>query len=621
MPLDLAIKYYESVFYTSQYQLAYFYRWSLSAEEAYEDYATVLEKNTGDIGRELSTWYSGLISLDRSKESVNRVMAGIEKLQHPSVYLVIRSTDSVLGKVAWNDTRKTQLVKSAFHVLDSRPGNFIYAGGLLRKQIGDLKRCMIFYEKDFEIEETNAQHYWLAFLNNDLEALASIAESAHYSDLDQSRALNVLKDSEGDEFEELIRRSYRTRISAAPQDFWQIRSYAYYLNSKEDYQEAESVIYDWINGDYRYDGLEGVVAYNTLARTRISLEDYSTAWKLIEPVLSGMQGDSLSLGVKILRKLERFEEAESLAKRYIERYPNGLGSTNSMAQVYWQTGRYDDAARLYGAIPKYTSGYNWDHSISVAFYFIFSEKEGAEAKAAGSALLDAGITPMNVSELANYMGQYADSEVAFEMQMLVHKRNPQNKLVTRRIINGMRDVAGDESAAVWGKEALSQFKVFSINLGFYDMQHWKSMWDIVDASVAKRYVDNIWLIRAAAYVHPDNVEKEHRAELLEYYETAGTGKYDTIGKYLMDLVDESEVLGLITNKKTMSECGYYLGLKHHSIGDYEEALDWYRTAAESESAGDWETTWAIRVTSNWSKIGSLQRVMVEEEKIEDDSSG
>src|SRR5207249_7625252 len=101
------------------------------------------------------------------------------------------------------------------------------------------------------------------------------------------------------------------------------------------------------------------------------------------------------------------------------------------------------------------------------------------------------------------------------------------------------------------------------------------LWDLVRQPNQIDASGFLWLLRAAAAVKLGLQNTPRWEGLMSYYRQPGPSYYHVIGRHLLGLASEKEVLVLATDASRRCEISFYLGAKAQAEGRYEDASDWY----------------------------------------------
>ena len=71
-----------------------------------------------------------------------------------------------------------------------------------------------------------------------------------------------------------------------------------------------------------------------------------------------------------------------------------------------------------------------------------------------------------------------------------------------------------------------------------------------------------------------------------------------MGRYLLGLADEADLMPLVTGHAKLSEVAYCFAIRAHGERRFREACDWYRLAADTSTLSD-HATFATYALMDW----------------------
>jgi tetratricopeptide (TPR) repeat protein len=411
--------------------------------------------------------------------------------------------------------------------------------------------------------------------------------------------------------QEVVRKGFEKTIEANP-DNWTLRAkYVNYLEGLKDYASARAVIEPWLESHSRSQDIEYVIARAALARQLYLEGRYPEAWGAVEPVIDSQQAGAMQRGAMTLNKLGRREEAEELAKRALDRYPDGLFLRVMLAQFYWEWGRPQDAAALLKSGPYSPSLSDWQE-IGLKFAETFKDRPKEEVLGAFMALLRQGMGAFELEPVTAAIATTRKDDCAFQMVNQLHWGGIGD--LTFRIdgYKYLKALKGPGPALEWVRTAIPPSLYNPTTMMAYMADEYNLLWDLVDKPRPGHDEDFAWTMRAAASVKLGPGKDPHRAELVKYCREHPKGYWETISRYLVGLASEEELLAQAKSTQQRCENAYYLGLRAQSEGRLEDASDWYRISVESGLTNMGEYRWAHNQLYLWEGKGmSLSRLAAE----------
>ena len=107
------------------------------------------------------------------------------------------------------------------------------------------------------------------------------------------------------------------------------------------------------------------------------------------------------------------------------------------------------------------------------------------------------------------------------------------------------------------------------------------LWDLIGVPDPADHPEWVWLFRADALALRPASNADHRAALLEYYRREDPDRTHRIGRYVIGMSSEADVVALGTDVRQRAEIAYALAVRAESEGRIRDACEWYRVAAET----------------------------------------
>lgn len=600
MPVSVAQRYYESMFYSGQYELGKrFLGWTHNPEVS-EEYGEYISKNSGPIGRELAKWYSNQVALKFRNGPARQVIIALEDLNyigHPVIYTSFWELGDQLN---WLDPKLVRTAKVIIGQLDTRPDHIKTVAEMLHLRIHDLKRSRHYYASHWPLIASVPDCPTIAISDADFETLLRIARSNRYDIEDRSNAVTRAYTTSGKEPSNDIELIYQFLTTQFPKTWTTHRDFANYLVDRNRYNDAKKLLLRYAS---RMRGTEFFLrknAYDQLATIALEFDDAESAWRFVENRLDSAHPSTLWIAVDIMRMQGKKRDSIQLGEDFIDKHPRNIDAYASLAKALWHFEEYDRAAKVFRDPRLRLSNAHWAFTIDEAFFDVFADAPIEQAIMAYDALIQEEYEPYELMYLAGHLSKHQHFEKAFTLISRLPNKDNEFHNFTGMGYKYLVALNRSDEGIEWAKERDTRRAGLNAALRFYDSKAFPLLWHVYDDPSQIQYGDYLWLLRAAGFVHPSNKNPEFEDELRQYYtQEAGDGKYDTLGKFLLGLVPQSDVYAWIGDAETLSECGYFIALSYHAKGDYESASDWYRLSVESESQADWETKWATAALTNW----------------------
>jgi tetratricopeptide (TPR) repeat protein len=451
---------------------------------------------------------------------------------------------------------------------------------------------------------------WYANFTGDTKRLTELLRSPEVTPEWRVQILGHLEKQEGVRPDRL-RAEYRRLIDEKP-EAWSTRSkYVDYLERIKDFQTARSVITEWLDRNADSRGFDYIYARTALARIYQREGKYQEGWEAIEPVIESWQGGAMTRAARLLDKLGRPEEAEEMGRRAVSRYPDAARIRTTLAELYWEHGKPGEAAKVLASMPHQLTLSDWMYVVGPRFAAVFKNRP-KEAAAAFAPLLALTVNRFHLQGLAAAAAKAGKDDLAFEMVSRLPWQTTEEMVFLTDAYRYLKASKGKEAALDWVRKAVPRGRLNELSLPIFWSGADELLWDLVESPEKGPEPDRVWLMRAAAAARRGPESDPHRDTLLQYYGSPGPRYYHQIGRFLLGLATEREVLAVATDPRRRCEVAFYIGLRAKGEGRYADASDWFRVAIETGQERVAEYTFAYNTITDWQAEGkSLSRLAAE----------
>ncbi len=367
---------------------------------------------------------------------------------------------------------------------------------------------------------------------------------------------------------------------------WNVASYYIdFLRDQKKYRQACEVVERWLsrNNDRRTPG--HFHAHIRLAHNYVLAHQFEKGRKLLEEMSESewFQRTIIKRGIaECLAGLGRLPEAETLMREVVSVIPQDPEGVRDLVRILWARGKGKEAAETL-ADSRHSLSY-WDvcGALSDELAEVFLERPGERLTSAVDAIVKqpalsqyyrcapSGFAKARRWEEAlRVSGQFAPSG-SERMDLLVLR------------YEYMKNWKGREAAAGWLKTQIPAGQMNPLSMKALYTKNDDLLWDVIATPDEKNHPEWVWLFRACAFALRGTDRDPHRADLLAYYAKDDPSPYHVMGRYLLGLASEAEMLALATTHERISEVAYYLGARAQGEKRFRDACEWYRVAAESQ---------------------------------------
>jgi tetratricopeptide repeat protein len=596
--LDAAVyeSYYRAFFYSGLLSSGLFYLDRYSSVEAALDFAARLEATQSAGARELARWYRYLANAKAGKAAAAPLpehFASVGRLGPP---FQMRSLEELRKTLPYGATARFAAARRAFAGLDTRVDHRLFASRIAYEMLMDLNLLERLDRAAVAASPLEYLAVRLAEFVGERGRLTEMLQAPDVSPEGKATALRALEKL--GEPEANLRANYRRFAGEASESWYVHTKYAGYLERIKDYQGARDVLEAWLQAnEEQAPGLEPAVARTQLSKLYEIEKDYQGAWEAIAPAVETGQGGALAQAAAVLDALGRADEAERMGLDAVSRYPDSPGLRADLAGIYWKHGKYKQAAQLLRRAAPPLSGSDWQFTVMPIFVKAVGSQPPA-ALAAFEALMAEGSNPFDVKPLIHAAGKAGMHAEAFQMASRIQWTGMgavEFKLIAYQYL---KEAKGRDAALAWLRPQIAPQMLNRASMVIYEVGPPELLWDLIEKPEGEM-ADLVWVLRAAAWVRAGSAKDLSRNKLLAYYTAPGSGRYHVIGRFLLGLVDQTELFTVATDANTRCEVSFFYAMKAQAEGRYRDASDWYRVTVETAVYNYVEYRWAYQILYSW----------------------
>ena len=545
---------------------------------------------------ELLVWYDNLIAAKAGEKNIEDLkfdLLTISELGVPALFQTYRAT---VINYSGMDPAVLLLAKHFVSRLDSRNKHKSLFGNIAIAHLNDLKVAEKLYRS---VEASSPSNYvdiliTNAYRSGDDKKLFKHLQSPHMSSDDKSDILFQLYFLHPNS-RSAIEKEYRRFIKEDPEDWGLTNGYAGFLMRKKDFVQARKLIRNWQKLELVTPGLERINAQTKLARTYYEEGRYQDAWTEIAKVVEGQAGSSLRLAGKVLNKLGRLEDAEIIFRFNHKRYPSSISNLMPLIGFLWEHDRALEAAKLLKGFKGAISGKDWKSEIAQPFLEIFSSQPVEKGEEAFSQLIKAGMSSMHLMEMTPVIFENGKEELAFKMQAQLRWGGYGQVLLHFKAYPYLKKWQGEKKALEWLRKVIpTQFASHTSDM-ILSTKEFDLLWNFI-----KSPDEYGWMVRATAYLSDKNLSEKNKSQLFKHFNSPSKDQnYNIVGRYMLGMVTEQELLNAADTPKKRCEYAYFIGYKAQVEGNLEKASDWYRVVMETGQHRNGEYHMAVNQLVSW----------------------
>lgn len=595
-------EFYRGYFFSALYRLSRYFIDEYSSLEYAEKFAASLDSSRTEIAAQFKAWLTDLIEAQKNRPDLKKMTADIDRMGDFGAPPILRLLDEQLKYYGYGSPQIQPAIRRVMKKMDSRPDHRFQLANLLRGHLYFFSRAE---ELGASLMRTDSMDYtdtgaWLARYFQDEDAVWAIVDDAAADPSVRAYALAQLEYIDGvDMMNARIGRNFRKLIAIRP-SAWRLRKYYVdYLENQGFNYTALHEVQNWLQSGYAEFGsfhyLQGIAA---VSRLQVKLGHTGLAVAAALPTVPSYYGRAVYQAIDALVADGRYPEAERVAEAVMKRYPDSITPLMKLARVYWSTARYEQAAELIKQWPYKKTDTYWTGNIAVTFRESFVDHP-QDIEAAFSALIGAGLDKWNLMYIPAAYAAEKQYALAFDLMKKIHIRGAHS---LPALISSYRYLAlaeGRQAATRWMDRRIPASKRNYSSMIFYNYVAYSLLWDLIPHPEQGRGTEYVWLMRAAAYIEGADINEAQRQSLLDYYHHADDRHYHRIGKYLLGLIAEDEILDTVLGPKELCETSYFIGLKKLVEGEVYAAADWFQVSIRNGTPRDGEYRWATDRMREW----------------------
>ena len=604
--------YFRGHFYSALYVQAHQLVDRLSSLPTLGELATALVGSPPGTAAGFADW------VQRTGESMAGNLPGtaylddLDQRDFPGQVLREWTFEHAVAKLPYADPRVLPSARRLVLGMDTRIGHQLDLAHVALTNIHDLRLTDLLYRRITELAAPDHAWnvVWYAMFSGQIARIGPLLADSTLPEATRSSALNQFAETAG-LGDSVIRAEFRRIIQADPASWTARDAYAGYLIRHNDYPEALQVVSEWVDRA----GVRGMDLTTASAMTRrAQILDLTgkpaEAWAAIEPAIASMKGEALDRGALILAHLGRHEAAESLALVRVARYPSYAAGLATPTEVLWIAGKDERAAEWLLRQKEHFGTEGWTE-VGAAFARSFWKRPLSDGELAFRELRRQGLSTWELWNVSTASAQFGRHDLAFvaESSLKAATGGLESMSYASRAYRYLKRWRGPAEALRWMRSAVPDEMREPAAMIFYREDEGSLLWELIGEPPHDDHGRFVWLMRAAAAVDAGLATDPHRAELMAYYGQSGKDPYFVMGRHLVGLATEEEMLDLADAPDRRCEVAYYLGVRARAEGRYEDASEWFLVAVATGQTQEGEYTWAIDELTNWAAARQSLKVL------------
>ena len=599
---------HRGAFYSGLHRLGSRYLDDLASAEATREFVSYLQGSPEGTASQFARWYGDLsVSLLGGKTTDQHFddLLALSALGAPAVR---RLAEPLRGQHYRGDSASPLLVARVAERLDARPANVAFMEKLATFPLYDLRLvdglCRAWLQQGWNDDPGTTGH--CLRIAGDTRGLLALVNRR---DVDVGVRANALGSycSMSGSSENLCRPRFRELAAEADYDRSVVVPWSVYLEKKKDWAESQRVAESFVEHQGKSDGLYGYI-YTGRAAHFMSLQGRDReAWQKIEPALRSGAGSVLLWAVQILEKLGRTDEAYTLARGAVDRYPDDPRQRAALAGVLWKQKRDSEAAlALDPPEPGYkVYPFGFRDDVAPLFVEAFGKAPDEDVVRAFSAMRAQGIRTQSLAFLLPPLAAVGRNELAFRLQsMLTWPREHVWEVANwrREGFGFLEKAKGRPEAVAWIQAAIPRGQLDDTVSGMFWKKAWGLVWDVVPPAEEPKRPEWVWLLRTGSATADPAVAAAHGAALRERYREPKSGDpMWTLSRQLLGLEKQEAVLQSAKSNDDRCRAAYFFGLQDIVAGRYEDGSDWLQlVAANCSKPTSWELVgFALTTFESW----------------------
>lgn len=597
---EVLAAYYRDTWYSSLQLTGEHLRVSLGSIPAAQQFAEELGEGGAPYAAEFRACYRHLAALDTDGQDLGKLGADLRDARLFGGVMLIRPVLELLARSDPFDFARRMAVARLAKRLDQRPEYRLVVGWLLRGGVDPaLSEDYLAQALDEAAPNDAGLHGWWAGFQGDADELRRWLDEPTLQPDDLKSLLEQYAAMEGVAPDSVDAR-WRDAATRHPADWSIAAGRAKRLAARGARMEALELVRDW-RARNRPEGFDDIYSRTELARRLDAEGRTGAALEVVAPAAVSMQFGAMDQYSRLLEKLGRTREADSVALAALVRYPQTPQATVLALGRLWRRKAYQESAALLASMHTRIPKSVWSEGVWPEFHRAF----GDDRRAASAALAAMHANEMQWWVPATVLGHdgamEGDPWIAQTLAAGMKARGQDDLARLLVVHDAMRRTSGPAAADRWLKVQMLAKTPGERGVAYmmaYETGRTAAMWLLAPEGTGRAELEFNWLMRACAVLEHEG-PGAHREAVDAWFASTGSTRYQVFGRYLLGSASEEEVLEHATERRARCEAYYYVGLRAELEGRYRDAASWYARSLETRDRLSGEYRWSALKLAKW----------------------
>ena len=504
---------------------------------------------------------------------------------------------------------KIRFLPRAAAQLDSRPDQRFKMGWLFQKDVHNYDLAHYHYTSGLKEDPYQyGAYYSLAKIEGSADPLLRAIEKFPSSFVLLKLAGEYLSIREDPASKIRALLFFENAQKLAPSNHSIVSQRARVLAELKRYKEAIEILTEWIDRNEKADVLIISSMKSRRAEVYLKIGKPQKALDSLGGTIDPYKAGVMLAASRALEDLGRTGQAAELYQKTVERYPMGISVLAKAAGFYWRNGEDEAAAQVIAR------GRSMEGLFSQWYFDEFVEVFGQSSKEkllqAVEALKRQGARLWEIQALALRLAKKGQQEVSFRIISGARggtlMENFEKTVHTYKLL---RQWKGKTEAWHFLQGIVPEDKKPLLLMVLYKNGMSGELLDLIGEpdTYPANHREFIWLQKLMAWQAQNKKPDSLADSFSDHYKKDINDPYHFVGRYLLGLMTQNQLLKKIETPKQRCEFSYYLGLAERLKGNFAGATQWYHLCLETLLENNGEFHWATDELFRWAQLGMEKR--------------